>query len=177
MIDTPGFEAHQPSHIKTLTRISELQRNTGVNPLTITGAIYFHRITDGKLSGSLRDILEVCKQLCGDDFFPRVAFVTTMWAILNKPARVRYEKFNAELDRKYLRFCEQGPDIFKFYNDEPTCSAVVKHFSKLATSSDRKRDQLLLFKELSSAGSSVRRTAAGRTAQKPRREKGQCIIL
>ncbi|KAK1755527.1 nucleolar GTP-binding protein 1 [Echria macrotheca] len=177
LIDTPGFENHQPSHFKTLTRISELQKNTGVDPLTITGAIYFHRITDGKHSGPLRDDLRIFREMCGEDFFPCVAFVTTTWDILNKRAREsRYEKYNDDLDRRYLRFSEQGPEIFKCFNDRPTCSAVVRHFSKLATSSGGKRNELLLFKELSS-GVKVRWTAAGKITQKPSRGNKGCIIL
>ena len=153
-----------------------MQKATGINPSTITGAIYFHRITDGKLTGTLRATLEIFKQICGENFYLRVAFVTTMWDIIKGGAFERYDKLHTELDQRYLRLSEHGPEMFKCRNDEPSCKAVVRYFLELAKSPTGKRAQLLLFKEIS-LGLNVRRTAAGREIGKRQTGGGRCVIL
>jgi hypothetical protein len=176
IVDTPGFGDTQPSLVKTLTRISEMQKATGIHPSTITGALYFHRITDGKLTGTLRATLEIFKRICGEKFYLRVAFVTTMWDIIKGGAFERYNRLHTDLDRRYLRLSEHGPEIFKCRNDEPSCKAVVRYFSELAKSSTGKGAQLLLFEEIS-LGFNVRRTAAGREIIKRTAGGGGCTIL
>jgi len=153
-----------------------MQKATGINPSTITGAIYFHRITDGKLSGTLRATLEIFKRICGENFYLRVAFVTTMWDIIKGGALERYNTMHTELDRRYLRLSEHGPEMFKCCNDEPSCEAVVKYFLELAKSRTGKGAQLLLFKEIS-LSSNVRRTAAGQEIMKKQTGGGRCVIL
>lgn len=45
----------------------------------LSGILYLHRIIDPKLGGSSLRNLVMFKKLCGDDFYPRVFLVTTMW--------------------------------------------------------------------------------------------------
>ncbi|KAK0653043.1 P-loop containing nucleoside triphosphate hydrolase protein [Cercophora newfieldiana] len=181
IIDTPGFEDSPPGSIKPLVKIARTLQAIGSSE--ITGAVYFHRITDGRLTGSLRSNLEIFRQICGEDFFPRVAFATTMWDIVGQKASTRYENINQELGRRYLRFGETGPEIFKCSNNEASCRRVLDHFSNFASTAEGKTPaQLLLLKELSSKSvteSSVRKTSAGREAMRKTggNRGGLCVIL
>jgi len=118
--------------------------------------------------------LEICKRIWGEDFYGRVAFITTMWDMVKETEFEIYNRLYMELDRRCLRLLEHGPELFRYFNDEQSCRAVVMYFSELAKSS-RKAAELLLFKEISS-GFRVRKTTAGREIiQKPNRER-DCIV-
>jgi len=144
--------------------------------LRITGAIYFHRITDGRLTGSARFNLAIFKQICGEEFFPHVAFVTTMWDTVGGRGRERYDKLNRELEERHMRLVEEGPDIFKFYSDLESCKTVLHYFARLASTS---RPPPLLFRKQLGSNSSVRKTSAGKEAMRKsgRDRGGVCSFL
>lgn len=47
--------------------------------IKLSGILYLHRITDVRVGGTSLRNLTMFKKLCGNDFYPRVFLVTTMW--------------------------------------------------------------------------------------------------
>jgi len=175
LIDTPGFEDAPPGSLHALRKIAAMLQSTP--SLEVTGVVYFHRITDGRLTGSARFNLSIFKQVCGERFFPHVAFVTTMWDIVGGGGYARYAHLNRELEEKHMRLVDEGPDIFKFdRNDRKSSANVLRHFGKLASTS--KAPPLLFFEQLR-AKSGVRKTSAGKEAMRKsgRNSGGACTIL
>jgi len=147
-----------------------------MRPREVTAAIYFHRITDGRLTGSARFNLEIFKQLCGESFYPRVAFVTTMWDVVGLRGLQRYNTLNSELQEKYFRLADRGPDSFKLNNDPKSCEKVLRYLGTLPDASQLSR---LLFSEqlARSRSTNVRKTSAGKEALKKSGRGGACTIL
>ncbi|KAK0711867.1 P-loop containing nucleoside triphosphate hydrolase protein, partial [Lasiosphaeris hirsuta] len=81
LVDTPGFEDFPENNLIALRSIAE--KLSKMRPQVVYGAIYFHRIINGRFHGTTRSILSIFKSICGDQFFDHVAFVTTMWDAIN----------------------------------------------------------------------------------------------
>ncbi|KAK0619488.1 P-loop containing nucleoside triphosphate hydrolase protein [Immersiella caudata] len=178
IIDTPGFGDSPPDNIRALTEIARTLQS--IRPHELTGAVYFHRITDGRLTGTLRMILEIFKKICGDGFFPRVAFVTTMWDIVGPVALSRYNNVNLELQERHFKLAEGVPNIFKCSNNEASCLAVLKYFTGPGRKPPLK--QLLLLQELRPgvvSGGAVKKTSAGKEILRKAGGGGGggCVIL
>ena len=147
----------------------------------ICGAIYFHRITDKKFAGAAQNSLAISKNICGRDFFPHVAVMTTMWDTIEPNKYEEYERMNRQLERLggYLRLSETGPAIFKRpCNDKKSCREVLEHFALLART--KEPPQLLLAKEsrrmgLSSNG--IRKTTAGKEIMEKIGAGNPCTIF
>lgn len=62
--------------------------------IKLSGVLYLHRITDIRVGGTSLRNLTMFKKLCGDQFYPRVFLVTTMW---DKVSKTEGEKREQEL--------------------------------------------------------------------------------
>lgn len=79
LIDTPGFDDTHTSDREVLEGIVTWMGQAYKDHITLSCILYLHRIIDIRLGGTgLRNLI-MFRKLCGDDFYPRVALVTTMW--------------------------------------------------------------------------------------------------
>ncbi|KAK5659176.1 hypothetical protein OQA88_1266 [Cercophora sp. LCS_1] len=182
LVDTPGFGETPKENLQVLTKISEFLHE--IREHKIRGAIYFHRITDGRFPGSAQTNLNIFKKICGKGFFPHVAFVTTMWDTIKEEKRKKYDGLNDQLEVKYMKLCEESPSIFKYNRTGGDPKDVLWPFGRLG-----RTRPLLLSNELERLGAkpglkAVRKTTAGKEIleQNPnkgdRREGGgNCTIL
>lgn len=77
LVDTPGFNDTERDDLDVLQEIVHFLHT---NPeLPVSGILYFHNITERRMTGSARLNLRLLQALSGNEFFPRVAFVSTMW--------------------------------------------------------------------------------------------------
>ncbi|KAK0711785.1 P-loop containing nucleoside triphosphate hydrolase protein [Lasiosphaeris hirsuta] len=163
LIDTPGFVDSPGENLKILKKIAEAA--AGFAPSKVFGAIYFHNIGEVRMKGTSIYVLEIFKAICGDRFYPHVAFVTTMWDNIKEQYYGRLQITHDELEAGPMKL-RDAPKVFKRLRDDGECSeAVLEHFARLA----KKRPtppQLHLLKEFrGSAGE----TAAGRQILKESR--------
>ncbi|KAI9787689.1 MAG: hypothetical protein M1839_000220 [Geoglossum umbratile] len=77
LIDTPGFDDTSLDDMEILASIAS--RVEAKNLPRIVGVIYFHRITDKRLTGMSRMNLQISRAMCGEQFYPHIILVTTMW--------------------------------------------------------------------------------------------------
>jgi len=128
-IDTPGFNDTEALDAVILERLSEwlrcrsdhfLQaqrvRSDSVSSfkenIPIAGVLYFHRITDNRMSASAVNNLNIFYNLCGKQMMDRAVFVTTMWDEQNPEESTMRE---GELRRKFWKQClDKGARVLKF---------------------------------------------------------------
>lgn len=88
LIDTPGFDALDLSEAKVLESLSDwLQTSFNTStPTTLSGLLYFHRITDNRKVGSPLRNLGIFKELCGKDSLNNIVLTTTLWNDIDEEA-------------------------------------------------------------------------------------------
>ncbi|KAF5351062.1 hypothetical protein D9756_008436 [Leucocoprinus leucothites] len=79
LVDTPGFDDTNKSDLETLKVIAKWFEQVYRRGLEISGILYLHRITDDRMGRTPRKNLELFKKVCGEDYFPLMVLVTTMW--------------------------------------------------------------------------------------------------
>jgi hypothetical protein len=103
LIDTPGFDDTSRSDIDALNIVAAFLETSYVKlrpgllqtvityfsqkcPMcryerggTLAGVLYFHRISDFKMTGASKKNFTMFKELCGDDALKNVVVVTNMW--------------------------------------------------------------------------------------------------
>ncbi|KAK0649145.1 P-loop containing nucleoside triphosphate hydrolase protein [Cercophora newfieldiana] len=174
IIDTPGLDDLAAENLGVLKEIA--QTLSKLAPRTVGGAIFFHRILDGRFSGSARSHLDIFKQICGTDFGDQAVFVTTMWNLTDPKQVEKYNTIHEELKKSYFFLSPNSKPVFKFGNDAAKAKEVLKHF----INPKLKRDKtLLLDREVKRFGASlsgVRKTSAGKEIMKSANRKA-CVIL
>jgi myosin heavy subunit len=83
LIDTPGFDDTTRSDTDILKEIVDVLNRLYTTRICLTGLIYLHRITDVRMQGSAVKNLDMLRSLCGEDAFPNIALVSTMWQTLD----------------------------------------------------------------------------------------------
>ena len=83
LIDTPGFDDTTRSDTEILKEIVDVLNRLYTQKIRLTGLIYLHRITDVRMQGSAVRNLDMLRSLCGEDAFPNIALVSTMWQTLD----------------------------------------------------------------------------------------------
>lgn len=149
------------------------------NRLTVSGLIYFHRITDLRLTGSARHNIEILEAICGQGFLSksRAAFVTTMWNRVNEKDKKRHDQLHTNL--KSQPGLKKVKPFHKFHNDHDSAKEVMKCFADKKNPTRDDSDALQLEVEVTKFGpgaSRVRKTAAGKIISS-RMSRGLCTIL
>jgi hypothetical protein len=172
IIDTPGFGSSASTNLGVLKCIGE--EMSGLRPLKVNASIFFHRITDGRVTGQVHHNLRTFKDMCGVAFFPHVAFATTHWNII-ATVENRYDAIHAELKRKH--FGTVNSAVHKFKNDRESALKLLKHCEMVKDPSA----EMQFAKELEFAGwgsKAARKTSAGKAEVKRKSGGGgSCKIL
>ncbi|KAK0638652.1 P-loop containing nucleoside triphosphate hydrolase protein [Cercophora newfieldiana] len=178
IIDTPGLHDEPNSNLHVLKEIASLlTAKTGRNgqPL-VTGAVYFHPITQKRFTGPSKLNLDVFKAICGPEFFRRVVFVTTMWETIKPGKLAIFEKLSEELRNDTLDLTGEGGPVYdlKEMDQDKIDFAVLQHFMAVP----RKNHRSLLFEReiLKPGKSNFKKTTAGVVIKK-QANSGSCVIL
>ncbi|KAG6851167.1 hypothetical protein H0H93_015177 [Arthromyces matolae] len=78
-VDTPGFDDTEKSDFQILEQIASWMKATYQEQVTLTGLLFFHRITDVRMRGTPLRNLTMFEALCGKDALENVILVTTLW--------------------------------------------------------------------------------------------------
>lgn len=79
LIDTPGFDDTTRDDAKILEELAFWLLQAYRTGFHLSGLVYVHRITDGRLQGSAHRALKVFKAMCGEHCYPKVVMATTRW--------------------------------------------------------------------------------------------------
>jgi len=169
LIDTPGLEDTSSGNLRVLQEITSQLGN--LQGRVVSGAIYFHRITDKRMTGTGRANFDIFKAICGEAFFPRTVIATTMWNHIQPQKVPAYRELQKELQTTHMHLPGGGDAVFELPGNE---EAILRHFVRLKALS---RPQLLLEVEANQTGRrGVRKTRAGKEILKKSND-GFCAIL
>ncbi|KAJ3561871.1 hypothetical protein NP233_g9928 [Leucocoprinus birnbaumii] len=112
LVDTPGWDnpsitiyQHLENLVRWLANAGADNFRTDGNGLLrrVSGILYLHRITDDRpLASSYANNFTLLEKLCGEDFYRRVFFTTTMWSGKNNLIELEQEeKREQELKTRY----------------------------------------------------------------------------
>ncbi len=144
--------------------------------LAIGGVVYFHKITNLRLTGSDRTNIEVFEHICGQPFLHRSVFATTMWDTISSVDRGKFDVLHTSLGQKYMQLVRLGTKFLKFEADKRDSATAV--LQSLGTAGFRPAT-LQLENEVKRTGlsaSSVRKTEAGKVIVR-QMNRGGCTIL
>ncbi|KAM7183491.1 hypothetical protein V8F20_012610 [Naviculisporaceae sp. PSN 640] len=176
IIDTPGFDDSPALNLSVLnTLATKLLSSPPVN-----GVIYFHRVTNTRLTGSARSNIDLFLNICGRVFYGQTAFVTTMWNNINPKELQRFENLNRQIQSNISNKTTSLAHFRKFDTRKAgDAMAVLDHFATLPKLAQHAAP-LLFAQELKRFGSAtptnVRRTTAGKLVIKDL-NRGFCMIL
>jgi hypothetical protein len=79
LIDTPGFDDTSLSDTDVLGMTAAYLANSYAEGKKLAGVLYFHRISDPKMTGISRRNFGMFRKLCGDNALQNVVITTNMW--------------------------------------------------------------------------------------------------
>lgn len=139
LIDTPGFNDTNRSDIDILTSIAHYLSVSYANRINISGIIFLHRISDNRMSSSMKRNINMFKKLVGETAYENVAITTTMWwdgeekMNARKETQLREEYFEDVLDGGGSLFrYEAGTGVAKESVARQNAFEIVTHLIKKA---------------------------------------------
>ncbi|KAG9125053.1 hypothetical protein FRC07_009143 [Ceratobasidium sp. 392] len=141
LIDTPGFDDTELSDTEILRRISAFLGATYEEGYKLTGIIYLHRITDGRMGGISRRTFKIFRELCGQKTLSNVLIVTNMWSNPPSNTQIKREKqlrddtryfqpavkAGAQLVRRLRKDTDSAHDIIRMLLDKNEVVMQVQH--------------------------------------------------
>ncbi|KDQ08311.1 hypothetical protein BOTBODRAFT_568639 [Botryobasidium botryosum FD-172 SS1] len=85
LLDTPGFNDTNRSDADVLNVIADHFSESYANGRQFAAVLYFHRISDNRMSGSSLNNMKMCEAICGDDL-SNLVICTTMWDQVDQQA-------------------------------------------------------------------------------------------
>jgi len=193
IIDTPGLADRNTidENLEILQSIANELRK--LDQEQVSGVIYFHSIESPRFDGIHKDNVRILKAICGEDFYSRVAFVTTRWNCIDVNFKSLYENKHEQFDKAFQSLLPGTPPTFKFLNDGRSHMPLLKHFADLNSPgqplqfvheleqymSQHKKSRTSEAKKAEVRKSEVKRTTAGKeiVTKKKVRSSGICSFL
>ncbi|KAF2174954.1 hypothetical protein K469DRAFT_684828 [Zopfia rhizophila CBS 207.26] len=135
LIDTPGFDDTQISNVDLLQKIaSALITMYADNDIRFGGLIYMHRITDQRVAGSSLKSLRIFENICGEENFPNIVLVTTMWNLLGprngyKMGEDRETTLKMK-DEFFGKMVAGGAKMMRDDGDQASADDIIKYISR-----------------------------------------------
>ncbi|KAF9032354.1 hypothetical protein BJ165DRAFT_1517330 [Panaeolus papilionaceus] len=124
LVDTPGFADSKIPESKTMRLVMELARERDI---FFNHILYFDRITDSRMAGSKRKLLDLFREMTGTKTGQCVTFVTTMWdGLWNEEQIMKANKrFEEMRDVYYKEFVQDKALLVKFENNYESAIAIL----------------------------------------------------
>lgn len=106
--------------------MEQIAGQLGQNP--VHGVIYLHSIQNVRFTAVDKANIRILKAICGESFFPHVAFVTTRWDRVDRKYNDQYETVNHDLEMARRSLLQKSPRVFKFLNDGKSHERVLDYF-------------------------------------------------
>ncbi|KAF8444425.1 hypothetical protein BDZ91DRAFT_687467 [Kalaharituber pfeilii] len=157
IVDTPGLDVIRESDGGVpLEQIrnwlcDNYQSNGKYN---ITGILWFHRISDDRMTGSGSLALKTFKELCGDEFMQNVCIVTTFWDSVEKQvADVRLQELRSDFWNDMIT---KGANVSEWDGNGASAQQILQLFN------EKRPVALAIQREMGVEGKSWYETAAGK---------------
>ncbi|PPR03421.1 hypothetical protein CVT24_012690 [Panaeolus cyanescens] len=127
LVDTPGFNDTHRSDYEILKTIATWLESTFRHQALVSGVLYFHRITDNRMSGTAVSNINVFQGLIGKGLVYRnIKIVTTMWDHDLKGVGDTREN---ELREEYWgQMTKGGASVVRFHNTHESAKEILKSF-------------------------------------------------
>ena len=126
---------------------------------TLTGILYFHRITDRRVCGTPHRNLRMFGELCGDKAVLKVILVTTMWDKMSGDLAPKAKAREEELKSRYwINMIHLGARTQRFENTKKSALGIVSELLLEGVS----EQAVLLQEELVDLGRELNETQAGK---------------
>ncbi|KAF7974363.1 hypothetical protein HWV62_12322 [Athelia sp. TMB] len=153
-VDTPGFDDTNLSDADILIRITSWLKETYQQCIYLTAILYLHRISDNRMTGSVRRNIDLFQRLCGNTALPNVVLVTTMWDEVDHAIAERREQ---ELRDTFWRsMVANGSQTARFYHSPGSAWEILGPYT-----GQFHPVKLRIQKEMVDKGIPLSRTAAG----------------
>jgi hypothetical protein len=124
--------------------------------IKLSGLLYFHRISDTRMTGTPLKNLRMFQELCGRDALRNIILATTMWVDVEEQVGLQRQK---ELEKNYWKgMISQGSKAFRFLNTPESAWAILDHFLRPA----HERQAVQLQEEMVDLGRQLSGTKAGK---------------
>lgn len=135
LIDTPGFDDTQTSNVDLLRKIASfLGAMDGHRGIPLAGLIYMHRITDKRVAGSSLESIRIFEKITGEENFPSVTLITTMWNLLdgevNFAIGLGREKILLDKQEFFGRMFKGGAQVVRDSGDHASADAIIARIVK-----------------------------------------------
>ncbi|KAF8650077.1 hypothetical protein AX16_005420 [Volvariella volvacea WC 439] len=155
LIDTPGFDDSSKSDAEVLTMISTFLAATYEQGKTLSGLLYFHRISDRRMGGISSRNIRMFRKLCGDDTLKNVVIVTNMWGEVSKEVGEAREKELCNEPNFFKGVLDKGAQMRRHFNTKESAEDVLRSVIKNHPLS------LCIQREIVDQGKDISKTAAG----------------
>lgn len=159
LIDTPGFDDTKRNDREVLSDIATWLGTAYTANIQLVGIIYLHRITDPRVGGIAYNNLKMFKKLCGEDYYPRIHLITSMWDIVSPEDGKRRETQLTQTDDFWAKMIKGGSRVGRHRGTRESALAVLddvlnKRFDCPAPTFTRVQQEM-------AAGKQLDETAAG----------------
>ncbi|KAF9043949.1 hypothetical protein BJ165DRAFT_1347421 [Panaeolus papilionaceus] len=154
LIDTPGFNDTTMTDYEVLRRITDWLASTYRRSVTLSGVLYFHRISDNRMTGTERRNIDMFRSLVGNKALMNVIIVSTMWDMFKTEVGADME---ARLVNGYWKeMVDKKARVVRHYNDTASARSIVGMLLEMT------RSPLLVQEEIVKQGKSLPDTSVGR---------------
>ncbi|KAG6327819.1 hypothetical protein ID866_11270 [Astraeus odoratus] len=123
LVDTPGSDHAKKSDMEVLHLLSGWLDKTKKDDVVLSGILYFHRITDNRMTGTPLTNLQLFQKLCGGKAMSHVVLTTTMWDEVDE--EVGNDRL-AELQRTYWKtMIARGSTSFRYWNSAESARELL----------------------------------------------------
>jgi rubrerythrin len=152
LVDTPGFDDTNLSDTEVLTRLANWLKYTYDEDTLLSGLIYLHPLTEGRMYGASVKNITMFQKLCGEKNLGSVILGTTMWErVPNDQGEAREKELKETFWKEML---DNGSSVERVGNDDRSTQSSV---NKLL----HKHEIVLRLQEELASGKSLDQTDVG----------------
>jgi len=126
-VDTPGFDDTYKTDTEILTTIADWFVKKYKGKANFATILYFHRISDNRMSGTAMKNLRLFRSLCGKDAMPNIIIVTTMWSKVTEEEGIEWQ--TVLKNEVWNDMLDQGCSVERFANTRESAWHVIDSLS------------------------------------------------
>jgi len=156
LIDTPGFDDSRKDDGTIMQELAFWLLQAHRTGFNLSGLVYLHRITDGRLQGSGLRALKVFKAMCGEHCYSSMVMATTRWDEITGSAGSDHQDELVNNDAFWGDIVAGGGRVMPLHWNNASSLAIIDHILE-----EPRRLTLAIQSELASGNLALHETAAG----------------
>jgi hypothetical protein len=128
LIDSPGFDDTERSDAEILHEVALSLSMIYESGTKLLGILYLCRITDTRVQGAALKSINILQKMCGEEMFPNIIVVTTMWNQQEQTAEggdKGKERENQLMQTFFAPMVQRGTQFRRHYGDRDNADAIV----------------------------------------------------